>query len=61
MTHEDALIELAAAVTRLSDCVESTASVLQALCGHLEAERASPAAQSRTFTLQLIEGGRPAA
>jgi hypothetical protein len=64
MDHEAALLELAAAVTRLSSSVEMTARVLGAVCeqkakGEEPTARAEPpvvAAPRRA--LRVIEGGR---
>jgi hypothetical protein len=63
MNHEAALIELAAAVARLSDSVEATARLLNSLCERLGEPQAdalvvpAPAAESNT-SLRVIQGGR---
>lgn len=66
MNHDAALIELAAAVTRLSDSIAENASLLQALCERMARDQErwahpSPArdAQAPVPALRLIEGGPP--
>jgi hypothetical protein len=64
MDHEAALLELAAAVTRLSDSVETTARVLGAVCEQMTQEKEPPAPAEMPVVaapgraLRLIEGGR---
>jgi uncharacterized coiled-coil protein SlyX len=65
MNQEAVLIELAAAIARLSDSVEATARVLSSLCERLaQAEEETPAEPPRPLraapgVLRLIEGTRP--
>jgi uncharacterized coiled-coil protein SlyX len=64
MNHEAALIELAAAVARLSDSVEATARLLNTLCDRMADVQADPPAAApaspASAPFRVIEGGRSA-